>query len=86
MQIVQERTIVPRPIQRPTDIEKRPSDYGIEAPPPPAPKPESTIIKPAVSLEPETAQDPAIKSTNGNQQTPEPESAPEKDDWDFDLQ
>lgn len=53
MQIVSERTIVPRPLQRPSDIERRPIDFGIEAPPPPAARPEATIIKGAISRETE---------------------------------
>ena len=51
MKIVREKTNAPRPIQRPSDVERRPSDFGIEAAPPPPPKPAATIIKPAVSLE-----------------------------------
>lgn len=49
MQIVAERLIVPRPLQRPSDVERRPIDFGIEPPPPAPQKPEATIIKSAVS-------------------------------------
>jgi len=49
MRIVHERIMVPRPIQRPSDVERRPIDFGIEAPPPAPPKPDATIIKPAIS-------------------------------------
>ena len=55
MQIVAERAMVPRPLQRPSDVERRPSDFGIEAPPPLPARPEATIIKPAVSREPDSA-------------------------------
>ena len=48
MQIVAERTIVPRPVQRPSDLERRPIDFGIEPPPPTPPKPEATIVKSAI--------------------------------------
>lgn len=53
MQIVAERTIEPRPLQRPSDVERRPIDFGIEPPPRAPEKPEATIIKSAISKEPE---------------------------------
>ena len=53
MQIVAERTMVPRPLQRPSDIERHPIDFGIEPPPPALAKPEATIVKSAVDREPE---------------------------------
>ena len=53
MRIVAERLMEPRPLQRPSDVEQRPIDFGIEAPPPQPARPEATIIKPAVSREPE---------------------------------
>ena len=52
MRIVAERWMEPRPLQRPSDVEQRPIDFGIEAPPPQPARPEATIIKPAVSREP----------------------------------
>jgi hypothetical protein len=52
MQIVAERTMVPRPIQRPSDVERRPIDFGIEPTPPAPPKPEATIVKSAISKDP----------------------------------
>lgn len=57
MQIVSERTMEPRPSQRPSDIERRPIDFGIEAPPPAPAKPEATIIKGAISPEFESVQE-----------------------------
>lgn len=51
MTIVREKINAPRPIQRPSDVERRPIDFGIEPAPPAPPKPEATIIKPAVSIE-----------------------------------
>ncbi|WP_010583484.1 hypothetical protein [Schlesneria paludicola] len=51
MQIVAERVMAPRPLQRPSDVERRPIDFGIEAPPPAPVKPEATIIKSAVDRE-----------------------------------
>ena len=62
MQIVAERTNAPRPLQRPSDIERRPIDFGIEPPAPPAARPEATIIKPAISKDPEP-ESPPIPST-----------------------
>ena len=57
MQIVGERTIVPRPVQRPSDIERRPIDFGIESPPPAPPKPEATIVKSAITADFELIQE-----------------------------
>lgn len=51
MHIVEERTNVPRPIQRPSDVELHPVDFGIEPPPPTPPKPQATIIKSAIECE-----------------------------------
>ena len=53
MQIVKERTVVPRPIQRPSDVERRPIDFGIEPSPPAPQKPEATIVKSAISRDPD---------------------------------
>ena len=49
MQIVSERTNIPRPIQRPSDVERHPIDFGIEPPPPAPPKVglPDTAIEPA---------------------------------------
>ena len=51
MQIVTERTNAPRPIQRPSDVERHPIDFGIEPNPVAPQKPEATIIKSAISRE-----------------------------------
>jgi hypothetical protein len=53
MRIVSERTMVPRPLQRPSDVERRPIDFGIEPPPPQPAREEATIIKPAITRDPE---------------------------------
>jgi len=57
MQLVIEHTNVPRPFQRPSDLERHPIDFGIEPPPPAPRKPEATIIKPAVSLTPDPTEE-----------------------------
>lgn len=75
MQIVAERISIPRPIQRPSDVERRPIDFGIEPAPPAPPKPESTIIKPAISIEPDP--EPGIKQVTATETSaPEPPKAP----------
>ncbi len=51
MHIVAERIVVPRPIQRPSDVERRPIDFGIEPAPAAPPKPEATIVRSALSQE-----------------------------------
>ena len=53
MQISAERTMVPRPIQRPSDVERHPIDFGIEPNAPAPARPEATIIKSAISQETE---------------------------------
>jgi hypothetical protein len=45
MQIVSERNAVPRPVQNPSDLERRPIEFGIEALPPAPQKPDGTILK-----------------------------------------
>ncbi len=51
MQIAAERTMVPRPLQRPSDVERHPIDFGIEPNAPAPARPEATIIKSAISQE-----------------------------------
>jgi hypothetical protein len=76
MQIVSERLMAPRPLQRPSDVERRPIDFGIEPPPPQPAKPEATIIKPAVSRDPEpTPQSPEAELA------PEPSKESVDDEW-----
>ena len=53
MQIAAERAMVPRPLQRPSDVERRPIDFGIEPNAPAPARPEATIIKSAISQETE---------------------------------
>ena len=53
MQISAERTMVPRPLQRPSDVERHPIDFGIEPNAPAPARPEATIIKSAISQETE---------------------------------
>lgn len=83
MQLVLDLTNVPRPIQRPSDVERHPIDFGIEPPPPAASKPEATIIKSAISLEIETI----IEELPMPAQPPAPDPANERstddasDDW-----
>jgi hypothetical protein len=75
MRIVAERLMEPRPLQRPSDVEQRPIDFGIEAPPPQPAKTEATIIKPAISREPEPTvigDQPADKSESLNRPAVEP--------------
>lgn len=91
MQLVTERTNVPRPIQRPSDIERHPIDFGIAPPPPAPPKPEATIIKSALAMEVEVTievqQVPAEPEKPLPDQTvnePQKEHLPEEestDDW-----
>ena len=50
MQIVAERNNAPRPVQNPSDIERRPIDFGIEPIPQAPQKPEATIIKGAIDV------------------------------------
>ena len=57
--------MAPRPIQRPSDVERHPIDFGIEAPPPGPVRPEATIIKSAISRDPE----PALESLPNPSQT-----------------
>ena len=79
MQIVSERVMAPRPLQRPSDVERRPIDFGIEPSPTAAPKPEATIIKSAISREPE----PTPELTEIESATPPPAviKDPPDDDW-----
>ena len=83
MQIVVERRMAPRPLQRPSDLDRHPIDFGIEPPPPPPPKPEATIIKSAISREPEPVVDPPQglleKEVVSNQKEPEQDQV--TDDW-----
>ncbi|HEY0983711.1 MULTISPECIES: hypothetical protein [unclassified Schlesneria] len=58
MQIVSERIQTPRPLQRPSDVERRPIDFGIEPTPPQPTRPAATIIKPAIARD----QEPEIKA------------------------
>lgn len=53
MQIVVERITAPRPLQRPSDVERHPIDFGIEPAPPAPAKPEATIVKSAISKDPD---------------------------------
>jgi len=53
MHIVAERIMNPRPLQRPSDVERHPIDFGIEPNAPLPAKPAATIIKPAISQDPE---------------------------------
>lgn len=83
MQIVTERTSAPRPIQRPSDVERHPIDFGIEPTPPAPPKPEATIVKPAISPEPEPETDvpqsqPTMEATDVGESA---EEQPKDDDW-----
>ena len=45
--------MVPRPLQRPSDVERHPIDFGIEPNAPAPARPEATIIKSAISQETE---------------------------------
>lgn len=90
MQIVAERNMTPRPLQRPSDVERRPSDFGIEAPPPAPVKPEATIIKSAVDRETVQAVEIAVNESKTETTVVESitevtiESKPEEaseDDW-----
>ena len=82
MEIVSERTMEPRPLQRPSDVERRPADFGIEAPPPPAAKPEATIIKGAISRDPEVVSEPMPVEVEPNPPVIETDNdAKIEDDW-----
>lgn len=84
MQIVSERTVVPRPLQRPSDVERRPIDFGIEPSPTPPPKPEATIVKSAISRDPdpipESSESEPIKTEPTKEILPPNVVAPEADD------
>ena len=67
MQIVAERPMVPRPLQRPSDVERHPIDFGIEPNAPAPARPEATIIKSAISQETEL-----IEETTEIESTPTP--------------
>jgi len=74
MEIVAERTMEPRPVQRPSDVERRPIDFGIEPTPPAPAKPEATIIKPAVSRDTEpVVETTAVVESTTIEVTPNPE-------------
>lgn len=84
MQIVGERTSAPRPVQRPSDVERHPIDFGIEPTPPAPVKPEATIVKPAITheLEPEidiSEIKPEIERVELDETTDEPTA--QEDNW-----
>ena len=87
MQIVTERTNAPRPIQRPSDVERHPIDFGIEPNPVAPQKPEATIIKSAISRDDvPAASHPEVESMS--QTVPDEPVVPDKiepqepeDDW-----
>ena len=71
--------MIPRPLQRPSDIERRPIDFGIEPAPVKPAKPEATIIKGAISLDSDQVlQDP---STESAATTPAEIQDDPADDW-----
>ena len=67
MQIAAERAMVPRPLQRPSDVERRPIDFGIEPNAPAPARPEATIIKSAISQETELVVEHEIRSESHQQ-------------------
>jgi hypothetical protein len=81
MQIVGERTSAPRPIQRPSDVERHPIDFGIEPTPAAPAKPEATIVKPAVSHEPEPEREVSEISPTGEIEERAEEPQKPEDDW-----
>ncbi len=81
MQIVVERNMVPRPIQRPSDIERRPIDFGIESPPPAAAKAEATIVKPAISDDFETVVEQSHPEPKIGDTPPTSDLPIAEDDW-----
>ncbi len=89
MQIAAERAMVPRPLQRPSDVERRPIDFGIEPNAPAPARPEATIIKSAISqetelvveqVEIESLPDPAKSTPNPVVTGDEPAKAEEKEE------
>lgn len=87
MHIVAERIMNPRPLQRPSDVERHPIDFGIEPNAPLPVKPAATIIKPAISpdLDPvPPPENPEIKSQPEIKSVTPPEikqDDSDEDDW-----
>lgn len=80
MQIVAEYILAPRPLQRPSDLERSPTDFGIEPAPAAPAKAEPTIIKPAISNEPEIIRE-SIEFNIEIETTAPTEDPAEEDDW-----
>lgn len=81
MQIVSEHILVPRPLQRPSDVERSPLDFGIEPAPAAAPaRPEATIIKPAISADPEIIRESIEIEVSIETVTPEPDPVEEEEE------
>lgn len=90
MTIVRERMMEPRPIQRPSDVERRPIDFGIDPTPPAPAKPEATIIKPAVARDVEPIVEATvivetstveITTTSNSPEVTQAAPPTEEDDW-----
>lgn len=82
MTIVREKINAPRPIQRPSDIERRPIDFGIEPPPPQITKPEATIIKPAVEADVvQVVETIEVVETNAPSEPPEVTPSEPEEEW-----
>lgn len=78
MHIVAETIMRPRPLQRPSDVERFPIEFGIEPNAPLPAKPVATIIKPAVSQEP----DPIVTADEQEiDQGPVQEPPLEQEEW-----
>ena len=75
MKIVAERVMSPRPLQRPSDVERRPIDFGIEPPPPAPVKAEATIIKSAVERDVVVAVEETVIVTTLVDTTPAPSTS-----------
>lgn len=81
MRLVEERTVVPRPVQRPSDVERRPIDFGIETPPAPAPKIEATIIKPAIDPDFQSVPESVESVENTTVSEPDLTVAADEEEW-----
>lgn len=81
MQIVAERTMEPRPLQRPSDIERRPIDFGIEPPPKAPERPEATIIKPAISKDVDLPPANPVEEPRKPEPTQEPKQKENEEEW-----
>ena len=81
MHIVAERIMNPRPLQRPSDVERHPIDFGIEPNAPLPAKPAATIIKPAISQDPDPIPAPTLTDVEPVSPPEMKKEDPVEDEW-----